>query len=294
MKIPRLFAALKSHILFERYRLRQQRQKLVDLPNNSSIIITMDGGLGTQILQSAAYFDLAMNGKNVFADLSYFDKPFESHLGTKGSATHWAWYLDIYDLKVSDFKTLPPSREHLRLRGKNQICRLDNRCLTLYEIGLNALSNPNISKLYGISHPPEILKESLREPFCCIHVRRGDYKNVASYLLPDEDFLLIAKKISILENLVVLSDEEISFHLKSKLRKLYKTVHFLEDISFQEAHVIMRHAKILVCSNSTFSLTAGLLNYQDPFIIIPTQWFGEELRYLEQPLHNRCKFQILD
>jgi len=203
-------------------------------------------------------------------------------------------YLDIYNLEVSRFKTLSHSREHLRLRGKKQICRLDNRCLTLAEMGLNALRNPNISKLYEISHLPEILKESLGEPFCCIHIRRGDYKNVASYLVSDEDFLLIAKKISILENLVVLSDDEISFHLKSKLRKLYKTVHFLEDISFQEAHVIMRHAKILVCSNSTFSLTAGLLNYQDPLIIIPTQWFGEELRYLEQPLHNRCQFQILD
>ena len=40
-------------------------------------------------------------------------------------------------------------------------------------------------------------------------------------------------------------------------------------------HDLMRSAKILIASNSTFSFTAGLLSNKDCLFFFPTKYFGE-------------------
>ena len=54
----------------------------------------------------------------------------------------------------------------------------------------------------------------------------------------------------------------------------------------------MRCARILICSNSTFSLTAAALN-PNALVVVPKQWYGEKDREIEAPIHARCLFQMI-
>jgi hypothetical protein len=54
----------------------------------------------------------------------------------------------------------------------------------------------------------------------------------------------------------------------------------------------MRNARILICSNSTFSLTAATLN-PSALVIIPKRWFAEKDHAIEAPIHALCTFQIM-
>lgn len=72
--------------------------------------IVFAGGLGTQILQAAVYFDHELQNIPVYADLSYFGKPAKiADAGVKGALSRWPWYLDQYGL----------GQHHLNLRRKN-------------------------------------------------------------------------------------------------------------------------------------------------------------------------------
>jgi hypothetical protein len=54
----------------------------------------------------------------------------------------------------------------------------------------------------------------------------------------------------------------------------------------------MRSARVLVCSNSTFSLTAAALN-PDVMAIVPKKWFAEKDREIEAPIHARSTFELM-
>ena len=55
----------------------------------------------------------------------------------------------------------------------------------------------------------------------------------------------------------------------------------------------MRSARILICSNSQFSLIAAALN-PEALVLIPKHWFGDGDRHIEAPIHSRCLFEIME
>jgi hypothetical protein len=135
---------------------------------------------------------------------------------------------------------------------------------------------------------PEITTRAL-----CIHIRRGDYVNVASHLIADETFASIAKKFSAIANqAIILSDSPIDGELKAILGNPFPEIVFLDNIDPFSSHFIMRHAKILICSNSTFSLTAGLLN-ESGLVVIPKKWYGDNEKNIEKRIQEMCEFQII-
>jgi hypothetical protein len=132
------------------------------------------------------------------------------------------------------------------------------------------------------------------ENFLCVHVRRGDYVNVASHLVADNEFLGIVRKFSgLVSKAVVLSDSPIGPDFRGALASYFAEVSFLDDIDPDAAHRIMRGARILICSNSSFSLTAAALNPK-ALVVIPKQWMGGKHRQIEAPIQSRCLFQILE
>ena len=251
------------------------------------LVVTFTGGMGAQIISAAIYFDRKEQGLPVYADLSYFDKPEKVAVaGDKGVPSHWAWQLHAFGIARDAFDNdvgLDRSKVRYRHAGVEK-----------FELALKALAKGSIGNLFPLSSDlQDVLPGLGAEKYVCVHIRRGDYTNVASHLVSDGDFLAIAKKMSgLLSNVVVLSDSLLDEGLRNAFRALYEKAEFLDNSDAWTAHRIMRGAAALVCSNSQFSLVAALLN-PNALVVIPKQWFGGDERAIEVPLHALSPFQTL-
>jgi hypothetical protein len=235
--------------------------------NNDPLIITFTGGMGAQMISAAIYFSIKNSGQSVFADLSYFDKAERlATVGNAGDCSHWAWQLAPFRLRLDSFQGISgPSI------GRRNILHDGSRKL---ELGLRALEQVDVRKYFEIDEGVnDILPAEFSEGFLCIHIRRGDYVNVASYLISDRDFVGIAERFSgLVRKVVVLSDSLINDELRNAISSFFSIAEFLDNVDAYSAHCVMRNAKILVCSNSQFSLIAAVLNTK-ALIVIPRQWF---------------------
>lgn len=251
-------------------------------------VVTFTGGMGAQMISAAIYFSMKNSGQAVYADLTYFDKPENVAVaGNPGDCSHWSWQLDKFGLTPLSFETSP------NLTKKNSKILHDGP--EKLGLGLNALVQPEIQNYFRI--PPgveDILPREFAKGFLCMHVRRGDYVNVASHLVADSEFINLARKLTgLTDNLVVISDSPISPEFRNSVSSNFKHVSFQDNTDAFIAHRIMRNARILICSNSQFSLIAALLNPQ-ALVLIPKQWFGENDRHIEASIHSRSSFQIME
>jgi Glycosyl transferase family 11 len=249
-------------------------------------VVTFTGGMGAQIISAAIFFSMRNAGRQVFADLSYFNKP--EHVavaGTPGDCSQWGWQLEPFRLFPESFATSP---------------RFQDRRLSILKDGpekialaLEALEQPEIQKIFeiplGLS---DVLPADFAGTFLCIHLRRGDYVNVASHVVADGPFISLARKLSGLVNrVVVISDSSITANLRSSVSACFSNAAFLDDTDPYTAHRIMRNARVLICSNSQFSLSAAALN-SAALAVIPKQWVGAGERHIETPIHAKCLFEI--
>ena len=264
--------------------------KSVDhLDKNKKIRVSFTGGLGAQLISAAIYYDLSAKGYLIEADLSYFEKKQQDLSG----CSHWDWQLGEYGIYPSSFYSSgSPSGQFVKISDGSVKGRL----------GVSALRNENIRKKFvipqGVVGLKEFLPESdrlvLREPYICMHIRRGDYMNVASYLVPDSHFIDIAMRAAgVLKSIVVLSDSPLSEEFKKTVAGLYGGALFID--SGGEApfycHCLMRNASLLVCSNSQFSLTAGLLS--SGFVVLPKKWYGGGEEKLESLISELSDFAVM-
>jgi Glycosyl transferase family 11 len=255
--------------------------------NNRPTVVTFTGGMGAQMISAAIYFSMKNDGHPVYADLSYFDKPENVAIaGNPGDCSHWSWQLDTFGLTPASFDSSPG----LTKRNSNILHDGTQKL----ELGLKALAQPEIQKYFGIpAGVGDVLPREFASGFLCMHVRRGDYVNVASHLVADSEFISQARKFSgLLDNLVVLSDSPIDPDFRNVLASHFKHVSFLDNTDAFTAHRIMRSARVLICSNSQFSLIAAVLN-PTALVLIPKQWFGENERHIEAPIHSRSSFQVM-
>ena len=251
-------------------------------------VVVFAGGMGTQIIQAAVYFSMKKAGHTAYADLSYFDKAARIAVaGKPGELTHWHWQLEQFGLSRKSFDAAP----ELGKRDAD-ILRDGPRMM---ELGLKALADPDIQKLFKeVADVRKVLPEDVSGNYLCIHIRRGDYVNVASHLISDGEFIGLVKKFSgLINNVVTLSDSPIEPGFRNAVSSYFKKALFLDNIDAYASHQIMRSARILVCSNSTFSLTAAALN-PGALVVIPKQWYGGSGREIEASIHARCSFQIME
>jgi hypothetical protein len=250
-------------------------------------VVSFTGGMGAQILSAAIYFDMQGRGEAVSADLSYFDQPRKLAVeGQAGSCSHWEWQLDCFNISASSFATpLEPSRDKSRLIGDG---------VEKMTLAFDARDKPAIQARFKIpADLDDLLPAGFFGPFLCMHVRRGDYLNVASHLISDTEFIDSAKRFSgLVSNVVILSDSELPPHFKAALDPCFGQVLVLNGIDAFSSHRIMRGARVLICSNSQFSLIAALLNRQ-AMVLLPKQWFSGDERKIEAPIHLRCVFQLM-
>lgn len=250
------------------------------------IEVVFAGGMGTQILQASVYFDLEQQGVPVYADLGYYSRPVHiAQPGVKGDLSHWPWQLDQYGITHATFRTKSSTDKLKRLADGDE----------LVSSAITALSKPSIREKFTVK--PDIasgfLSPTIAHNAVCIHIRRGDYVNVASHLMADELFASIGKKFSgLCSQAVILSDSPVDSNLRTLMQQHFSDITFLDHLDPLSSHFIMRQARILVCSNSTFSLTAGLLN-ETGLVVIPKKWYGENEKNIEQKISAMCDFQII-
>lgn len=264
-----------------------------NLKQESEILVTFTGGLGAQIMSAAIYFHLSQDGRMVYADLDYFKQPEKiATTGNKGEVSHWNYELGEYGLPLESFSTRKFEKPFFK-RDKPFVV---SDGVDKVGLAIKALRQPEVRKLFSIK--PSVTEECRRvsgeNDYLCIHIRRGDYVNVASHLVDDMDFINMAKTISnFVSAVIVISDSEVSDVISDGLRGLFAHCSFVIGGNPHIAHALIRQAKYLICSNSQFSLSAALLNQVGQQIFLPTRWFGDADSNLQIPINELCRFQIL-
>lgn len=271
-------------------RIRQQwlyRQ----IERNRSICITFTGGLGAQILSAAIYHHFIERGFQTVADLSYFDKAhWIASSSNIGQTSHWKWEMDSYGVSRGDLLTSIPNALSLPTLNDGALkFRLAFQALNIQSVRarFNMKSNDQHSIEYRIN-------ELKGERYLCLHVRRGDYLNVASHLVGSSELESIAVKFAgLVDRILILSDSQISTDEFVGLRKIFfGRLHIIDNNPDPVlAHSLMRNAAVLVCSNSQFSLTAGLLS--KGLVIIPKVWFGQNETELNEEVSRVSDFAVL-
>lgn len=262
--------------------------------DSSDIFVTFTGGLGAQIFSAAIYFHLKNQGRAVYADLSYFNQPAKTAtVGNKGEISLWGYELDAYNLPSNEFS----AKQIKKTFFKKNMPEIITDGARKVQLAIAALQQNEIKKIFPI--PQNIVEECQQitagNDYLCIHIRRGDYVNVASHLVNDMDFVNLAKPIaSFVKHAVVISDSEVSNIVSNQLKALYPNCSIIVGGDLHVAHALIRRAKYLICSNSQFSLSAALLNEVGQQIFLPTQWFGDNESNIQIPINTLCRFQILN
>jgi hypothetical protein len=260
---------------------------------DSEVLITFTGGLGAQILSAAIYFYLKGDGHKVYADLDYFKQPGKTAtLGNKGEVSHWNYELGEYGLFLGGFSTKKFEKSFFKRNKPFVISDGADKV----KLAIEALRQSEVREFFPIKNSvtEECHQIFGKNDYLCIHIRRGDYVNVASHLVDDIDFVNLAKSISkFVPAVIVISDSEVSDVISKGLHGLFTHCSFVIGGNSHIAHALIRQAKYLICSNSQFSLSAALLNQVGQQIFLPTKWFGDADSNLQVPINALCRFQIL-
>jgi len=272
--------------------LREFRSAL-PISKNRPIIISFTGGLGAQIISAAIYFNLKSQGYNVYGDFNYFlqkDKKSRNY-------SIWDWQLGCFGLNISDFLQL--NSQHIA----TVFCTYIPDGKVKSQLSKSAFKNKTVINIFK-NHTDEFMKlitsildanKGLNEEYICIHMRRGDYLNVASHIISDQEFLNIVPFFkSFIKNIVIISDASLTEEFKIKIKSNFSNPIFFDSgkIDAASSHYIMANANILICSNSQFSLTAGQLNSN--LVLIPRKWYGNDSYVLESIIYESSKFILLE
>ena len=127
-----------------------------------------------------------------------------------------------------------------------------------------------------------------------LHLRRGDYLNVATHLISCEEILKMCKKLpKVLKNIIIFSDSKESDNQKfvADLKEIFYSVKWMDKVDNLNTHKIMTKANFLMCSNSQFSTTAAYLG--KGFSIIP-QKYSSDNDYIFQYENKQTSFALLN
>lgn len=264
-----------------KFRAKDAESLIKKIEKKRKVCIKFSGGLGNQILSAGAYFFYENLGYQVFADLSYFDHPYRIASPGDGEVSRWKWELDDFGIKKSQFKL------NFNAKGSVPILR-DGAAKGL--ISYKALNLESVKVKFN-NYGRENYLSGIK--YICVHIRRGDYLNVASHLVEDELFDMIAPRFEkLVDHCVIVSDSPVDLNCFKKLSGAYKgRITVLGDKPLTIVHSTMRNADVLICSNSQFSLSAGLLS--NGLVVIPKKWYGVEGRRIEDVIETFSDFSYL-
>lgn len=249
--------------------------------------ITFTGGLGAQLISAAAYFHLRRLGElDTLAHFGYFSQSY--HVATPGVAndiSQWKWELDYFELPMERFDATEVPQGQCIADGIEKL-----------RLGLAGLCVPEIAQHFPIGGEAIAYKQSLfgSESFACIHIRRGDYVNVATHLVADKAFVQAAKSVrKLVNNFLIVSDSPLSDYLIAQFGALGTKCITATGGGPHLTHSMMRLSDILICSNSQYSLTAGALRGAEGLTLYPSQHDGDPNSESNRFLNEIRDFQVI-
>ena len=234
--------------------------------------VSFTGGLGAQILSLAIVHELRHKNIDVAVDLSYFDLA-PRVAGSGETYSIWEWQLGPMGIAKEEVEALATSRDTRHPILEDSPAK--------FRWGIEALQNSAVREKFP---EPEIASTAsnleldvtfFQSPFIAMHLRRGDYLNVSSHVVPDSHYLeVMASLAGTADAIAIASDSEVPRSLRDAARKSFPTAVFLDKPVYapHAVHHLLRRAAIHIGSNGQFSLTAGLLG--KGLFLRPMTWFG--------------------
>jgi len=237
-------------------------------------LIHIEGGLGSQILGAIAFFNAQdkFGTKIAKCDLSYF--------GHHNRTDLWEWNLHNFGIGIEDLRKFES-------RSKLNLLRVKKDFLTDLEISQRYWRN---SRAKYLSRFPvdvqqlqiffqNVSQESNLENYGAIHIRRGDYLQVASRVIKSDEYIhfLDGIKTALPNILFIITDSLLTIEEKQELSQAIgvdRRAIFLDGPSHDPfvLHCLMRRAHLLITSNSTFSFSAGLLGKEGQVVFSPLEY----------------------
>jgi hypothetical protein len=260
--------------------------------------VYFEGGLGSQMLAYIEYNERNKSSKKaVFANLDYF-KNIENDFTDEAGLSRWTWKLDRYGIYRHELIELTKIK---KLINKSFKVRQQSHTEIFYNF--REKKSESYQKIFAINDKDveEYLRKKFRSDkgdFAVIHIRRGDYLNVASKVISTEELIKFINKIKKLlpENVLISSDsflpsleKDLFSNTLSEFNLVYVDPH--EDPVL--VHHLMRSSAVLVASNSTFSFTAGLLAKSGCMVFFPTNYFGQNRASDSRSFVFRQPFEFL-
>lgn len=263
--------------------LRYRAYRLLKQTDVNGVYI--DGGLGSQLFGMMLGLYRRRLDTATRIDTSYFRHGHTEPFTTASGLTLWPWELHRYGLHPQEFD-IEPRQRPIRMSAEDQ----------------QAVDAPFLQGVLGTdwrSHFPlvndtwqqlEALGIGSKDAFGAVHFRRGDYVQVSSRVVGLVEVASLLKRVRPLlpQTIIFVSDSVITPEDRETLTRILPD----HDCRFPQLdephslHGILRLARTLVTSNSTFSWTAGLLRERaDSVVISPQHFFG-----LEKPFEN-ARFQ---
>ncbi len=263
---------------------------------NNKIIIEISGGLGAQIFCYALKLKYELLGYEVYCDISYFNKtPLNANFG--GGVSIFPWALDYYGYKISELKILNINQIKKVVQKKFNIYKdlyLDGSYQTSC-VAYDALSTID-SKYFQIKE--DDLEETNKilgnkSETGIVHIRRGDYLNVASRLVSDDSYISGCNLLSKMncKRIILVSDDPINLNFYRDNINSNIFVEKYESNNIYLTHAIIRSASYVITANSQFSMSSALLN-KKAIIITPRFWATQDI--IEHPFTKDCSWLLMN
>lgn len=244
----------------------------VVIPGNKRYSYPIAGGLGAQIFGAATAFYLRGLGNVVNVDLTYFDiPPFSALEGATGIPSVWCWELNQLGIEKREV-----SANAINQGGEEVTPSVG----WLSAVSSLALQDPRVLSRFTIPSIEKIERElqlsiSLSEPYTAVHLRRGDYLNCSSFVVPSSAAYDCAYRAGrYVRNLLIVSDSGVD---AAQIKDLYQKFSAIDVITNKAISpvtlwALFTYATVLVTSNSQFSLSAGY--FSNGVVFSPDQYVG--------------------
>jgi len=243
----------------------------------------IDGGLGSQIMGWIKY-QIARemwSEKKIQLDLSYFLQ-LQSLEIVPGSLKR-KWELEHYGIPLSD---LYPERKPF-FGDISYEKRAQFESPLFQEMGKR-----NWNYLFPLPQSTDLILKNLNldSDFGVIHLRRGDYLQVASKIVQETEVIKLLEIINgfLPQTLIVVSDSDITDQNLNRIKNAANVSNIEKIIGgdMHAVHGLMRQSKILIASNSTFSISAALTMAKGGTTIFPANPYGPPMPNLNSNFNS--------
>lgn len=257
----------------------------------------IEGGLGSQILGLISFYNSQQKYgiSNAKLELSYFDEPRHSNL--------WPWALSKYGIYIEDLRVYESRKWFNLFKAKRDF-------LTETELLDSYWSTSRERYLHRFPFDQTALEKFLKEVtgsleldcYGAVHIRRGDYLQVASRVIGFSEYVNLLRSIRsiIPKTLFVVSDSKLEKNEINELEDLFGESHRLlaldgPNYDFFLIHCLLRRAQFLVTSNSTFSFSAGLLGRDGQVVFSPVEFHsGQDSEKYNRTFRSITRFAAWD